>query len=100
MLLPRVPFRRAGFELFEEMAPLEVKLSPGNRNPTGGRSRGNFRGVETVSAADGFRMHGPQVFGNERDRLGLFAKPQQWRMISIAPGFTLQHRLGEQSLAP
>lgn len=98
--LPRVPFRGACFELFEEMAPLEVNLALGNRNPAGGRRGGDPCGVEAVSAVDRFRVNGPQILSDERNRTGLFAKRQQLRMMPIAPGFALQHRLGEQSLAP
>jgi len=100
LLLPCVPLWSACFELLKEMAPLEVNLPLGNRNPAGSRIRSNPRGVEPVSPLDRFGVHGPQILGNEGDRLGLFAKPQQLRMISIASGFTLQHRLGKQSLAP
>lgn len=98
--LLRVPFRSAGLKLLKKMTPLKVNLSPRNRNPAGGRRLGDPRGVEPVSPSDRFRVHGPQVLGNVRDRLGLFAKPQQLRMMPIAPGFTLQHRLGEQSFPP
>lgn len=94
------PPRRPLFEFSQEVAPLELNLTPGHIDVHPDFAGHNPGGVEPVAARQGFGVHRPEILRHEANGVALPAETDQLRVADVAPCSAHQHGLGEQTFPP
>ena len=96
-----ITFRIADFEFAQQVIGFKLNLPACDREvKTRSGFVFDFFSVKLISPKIGFITYGFKIESHGLSGVGVFAKPDQLRVASVAPGFACQYFLSQESLAP